>query len=310
MSFPQIRPSCSTSRRRGFTLIELLVVIAIIAILIGLLLPAVQKVRDAANRISSSNNLKQITLAVHNYESSTGRLPPLAGGSSRNPTILGPIHVFLLPYIEQDNLYRDMYDATTGNTYAWWAGINNDNPYTKPLKNYFSPADPSIANGMNQNGTGWAATSYGANALLFASNDSYGRMNSWDWGGSIANISDGSSNVVAFTEKYGSAYNGGSLWGVQWSPWYPAIACNACGGGDAYSVNPTLMGTSSLVMFQVRPSPWSTAADPNRAAGMHSGGILVSMADGSVRNVTASVQPYTWWLALKADDGGVMPNDW
>src|SRR6202165_2098565 len=103
-------------QRLGFGMIELLVVIAIIAILIALLLPAVQKVREAAARTQCVNNLKQIGLGCHNFESTFKRLPPLYGGSNgttvvnslKFPSVWASTHVFLLPYIEQDNLYKKM----------------------------------------------------------------------------------------------------------------------------------------------------------------------------------------------------------
>jgi hypothetical protein len=290
-------------------------VIAIIAILIGLLLPAVQKVREAAARTACSNNLKQITLAMHNFESGYQRIPPLLGGwgSTKFPLTWGPPFVFLLPYIEQEPLYKDMLNVGNSNqTYAWWAGVNNDNPYSKPIKTLTCPADSSVVGGMNQR-TGWGATSYSANAQLFAMTDSTGAQTNWDRATNIANIRDGSSNTIAFVEKIGDCNppsttasgtgpNGGSLWGVQWDPWYPIVLGSAVEGGQPYLVtDPTI-----LPLFQ----PTQATCDNRRASGMHTQQLLVSLADGSVRGVTSSISVFTWWCAAKPDDGNPLGSNW
>jgi prepilin-type N-terminal cleavage/methylation domain-containing protein/prepilin-type processing-associated H-X9-DG protein len=139
--------------REGFTLIELLVVIAIIAILIGLLLPAVQKVREAAARMSCTNNLKQIGIAAHNYQSAYGYLPPGYSGpepnihyplanhlTSGNPKWTGVL-VYLLPYVEQENVYRG-FSVLTNNVNSNWWSVNPDwtMAHTK-IKNFVCPSD-------------------------------------------------------------------------------------------------------------------------------------------------------------------------
>jgi len=155
----------SVRSRAGFTLIELLVVIAIIAILIGLLLPAVQKIREAANRMSCSNNLKQHGLALHNYNDTNGYLPP--GCASDNPPFGlsgggwgSSWKVYILPYIEQDNIYRQW--QFTGN--SGYVNVNNLNLTNNlTIKTYRCPSSPlpaiqtSLANG---NGSTRMFTSY------------------------------------------------------------------------------------------------------------------------------------------------------
>jgi len=195
-------------RRHGFTLIELLVVIAIIAVLIGLLLPAVQKVREAAARTTSSNNLKQIALAVHNYAGAYGdKLPTLVDVGTNAPTGGGLQSVFflLLPYIEQDNIYR-LFQKTAPKTYydpGFPKGAS-----AQIIKTFISPADSTASNGTTAtwsvivpvpvtapfvaNYIGeFATSSYAANGLVFKGNS----------GGLPRTFVDGTSNTIMFAER-------------------------------------------------------------------------------------------------------------
>src|SRR4051812_37947321 len=196
--------------KRAFTLIELLVVIAIIAVLIGLLLPAVQKVREAANRMKCSAQIKQLLTATHNYAGANeGKLPAVSyrtkdpnanqDGPGSGVNVIG----MLLPYLEQDAIYKPSIVYLPG---GFWdaniAGVGKTRIAT--LKVLQCPSDPTMVNGYNPiNGSGWGASSYASNYLVFGT----GRDTSHGWGTrfiaqyNLGNLPDGTSNTVGFAEK-------------------------------------------------------------------------------------------------------------
>jgi prepilin-type N-terminal cleavage/methylation domain-containing protein len=302
----------SGPRTRGFTLIELLVVIAIIAILIGLLLPAVQKVREAAARSQCSNHLKQIGTAIHNYASANqDALPPGVGSwtgvAGNNGYPGGTFHWMILPYIEQGNLQTTL---ASGNIYyAWGAyGAVNGQTTSTAVKIYRCPADPTPSGdgARGNNGGGWPVTSYFRNWYMF-DNTTFRHSSGHHWTiskYSIGNIPDGTSNTIGLVERYAdimpNAYSGSQFsglythhndrahWGYsQWSPVY---------------------GQWSIGSPQTSVTPRNAAYYlPNSG---HSTTVQVVMMDGSVRGVSGSVSQTTWSYAVQPDDGQPLGSNW
>jgi prepilin-type N-terminal cleavage/methylation domain-containing protein/prepilin-type processing-associated H-X9-DG protein len=290
-------------RWRGFTLIELLVVIAIIAILIGLLLPAVQKVREAAARMKCQNNLKQMSLATigcaDTYE---GKLPPSIGlyPSYGNPAPNngdGGLFLHILPRIEQDNLYKASYASPEPNDRN--GGLGAYSQWTAPIQNshvktYVCPSDPTNSDSLA------AHASYGVNGQIFRHNYQWGNVTLALY---PTSITDGTSNTIFFTEKL-ALCNSGPYQGNYWPDWGPIISSSDAPGGEADPTGPT------APIFQVRPLGNPANCTGDIASSPHTGGINVALGDGSVRFVTQNISPATWWYALTPSGGEVLGSDW
>jgi prepilin-type processing-associated H-X9-DG protein len=289
------------------TLIELLVVIAIVGVLIGLLLPAVQRVREAANRASCLNNLKQIALAGHHAHDTHGCLPPAIGYYPPGSTTAYGIGYFhLLPFLEQGNLYNSSFAS------GFYSPRHNK-VYARPVKTFVCPSDPSAGgSGVvtdNQN-VEWGACSYAGNSEVFAKVDALGRVvDVQNYPKFAYSFRDGTSNTILCAEKYARCTNsitleGGSFWAYDdlspaLQPLYPAFAIS----WTTYSIGP---GSK----FLVKPTPFLGNCDPFLASTAHTGGMNVGMADGSVRIVSASISGETWWAACTPNGGEVLGNDW
>jgi prepilin-type N-terminal cleavage/methylation domain-containing protein len=341
------RPWRETARR-GFTLIELLVVIAIIAILVGLLLPAVQKVREAAARVKCANNLHQMALACHNANDTYHRLPPMA--STFAGAYYAPLFFHLLPFVEQQN---------TWNSAAWLdptAQVGQANPNQAAVINigiiwptwdsvtvggatwlrktkidvYRCPSDPSLGMCLD-----WCDgdSSYAGNFQVFGGGGNANTPPSvsnattvWDGGARIpATFTDGTSNTILFAEKY-SRCDGGSLGGTWWmrgilhgskslggsDDSYPGDGLSAVFGGGV-GIDGTLWAQGPGSLWLQQPLRFTDPAGQcNRqfASSAHTAGMNVALGDGSVRFLAQGMSGSTWWIAVVPNDGLPLGTDW
>ena len=355
-----------SQRSRGFTLVELLVVIAIIGILVGLLLPAVQAAREAARRMQCTNRIKQISLAIHNYESAYKSLP--AAGALRPGEFAARyypgIMVSLLPFIEQQARHDEIQRRLAA-TSDIWAAIFGGDVYQSNLPELQCPSDPSngrpsphasnarlnymfsMGDGVLKLDAAWNHPNYINNPLVHAKNRGPFHLSNWV---KLGGVIDGTSNTLCFSES-ASAPNG------YWSPQLkggsgsvpgilpqdggtPILNPSACMSGATNPASPQVYTTPCDTwrgnFYQVG-TPWNgfhTVLPPNAPScwahptgywaaiftpnSYHTGGVVASHLDGSVRFVSQSIDcgnltatqpasgpsPYGVWGALGTHQGG------
>lgn len=289
------------TQRSGFTLIELLVVIAIIALLISLLLPAVQKVREAANRMKCSNNLKQVGLAMHNYHDTNEKFP------TANSPVFGSAFTAILPFVEQDNIRRVYNDALAP------TAAPNNNVTSLPVKIYICPTmqkppAPSTA----------YTTHYASYGACIGSNDAW-IAPAPDNGAIVRSNATGSTTIVSTGTRFADMTDGTSStlmvgeMGFQLKDYLftSGTYTGSVRGGNtswAFGYAGYSFGSTKIMMNTIAPpTPVTDRLQTFRSYHVQGGNFL--LCDGSVTFLRNSINPDTY-RALGTREGGEVIGDW